>query len=92
MSIHTLLVGFLMPQQTTVDNELERMRKEAVVTWFQILSLNCPGGNEENYEHLIQYSGCPYPLPIVSQITLPHEPTCSSVSLMCHDASNANNS
>jgi hypothetical protein len=42
----------------TVDNELERMRKEAVVMYCKMLLQNLPGGAEVNHEKS-QYNPCP---------------------------------
>jgi hypothetical protein len=38
------------------DNQLERMWKEAVMAQFKVLSWHLPGGIEENYKNLTQYS------------------------------------
>jgi hypothetical protein len=34
-----------------VNNELERMWKEAVMVYFEALSRHLPGGTEENHEN-----------------------------------------
>jgi hypothetical protein len=39
-----------------VNNELERMWKEAVMASFKVLSKHLPGGPEEKHEHLSQDS------------------------------------
>jgi hypothetical protein len=35
-----------------VNDELERMRKEAAVAQFKVLSRHLAGGTEENYEEI----------------------------------------
>jgi hypothetical protein len=35
-----------------VDNEIERMWKEAVVACFKVISQYLPGGTEENHENI----------------------------------------
>jgi hypothetical protein len=35
----------------TENNELERIRKEAVVAYLKIISQNFPGGTEGNHEN-----------------------------------------
>jgi hypothetical protein len=35
-----------------MNNELERMWKEAVMTYFKVLSQKMPGGTEGNHENL----------------------------------------
>jgi hypothetical protein len=35
-----------------MNNEFERIRKEAIVAWFKVLSSNSLGETEENHEKL----------------------------------------
>jgi hypothetical protein len=39
-----------------VNNKLERMRKEAVVTYLKVLCRRLPGGTEVNHENVSQCS------------------------------------
>jgi hypothetical protein len=38
-----------------MNDELERIWKEAVMAYFKVLCRNLPRGAEENYENLMQY-------------------------------------
>jgi hypothetical protein len=42
-----------------VNDELEKMLKEAVVVYFKALSQHFPGGTEENHENVINDSRSP---------------------------------
>jgi hypothetical protein len=41
-----------------MNNALEKIWKEAVVTLFQVLSRHLPGGTEKFHENLIQDNNC----------------------------------
>jgi hypothetical protein len=58
----------------TVDNELERMRKEGVVTPFNVISRNLNGGTEENHSHDRDSNWTPAEH---ASEKIPHELTCS---------------
>lgn len=36
-----------------MNNELEKMRKEAVMALFKVFLLHLPGGSDENYKNLL---------------------------------------
>jgi hypothetical protein len=40
-----------------MNNELERIWKEAVVAYFNVLSRHLPGEAEENYEKSVRFAG-----------------------------------
>jgi hypothetical protein len=42
-----------------LNNESEKMWKEAVVAYFKLLHWHFRGNNEENHENLSQYRPCP---------------------------------